>query len=79
MVENENKQLKSRRDLLVEKQGDCVWDPVRRGKHSNTSYCTALGGKSGEWKAGPCTVPESKKQTKFSENSCSEDTKVIRK
>ena len=27
---------------------DCVWDAVRRGKHSNTSYCTALGGKSGE-------------------------------
>ena len=26
----------------------CVWDAVRIGKHSNTSYCTSLGGKSGE-------------------------------
>ena len=26
----------------------CVWDTVRRGKHSNTSYCTSLGGK--EWR-----------------------------
>ena len=48
VVESENKQLKSRRELLAEKHGDNVWDVVRREKHSNTSYCTALGVKSGE-------------------------------
>ena len=32
---------------LGRETGRNVWDVVRRGKHSNTSYSTALGGKSG--------------------------------
>ena len=56
-----------------------MWDVVRRGKHLNTSYCTALGGRSGELKAGPCTDSDSKKQVKSLGNSCLEGTKLIRK
>ena len=48
VVDSKIKQLTSRRELLAEKQGRCVWDAVRRGKHPNTSNCTALGGKRGE-------------------------------
>ena len=49
-----------------------VCDAVRRGKHSNTSYSTALGWKSGEWKSEHCTGPELKNQSKSLANSCSE-------
>ena len=50
----------------------CAMQPVKRGKHSNTSYSTALGWKSGELKSEHCTDPELKNQSKSLANSCSE-------
>ena len=79
MVESENKQLKSIGENSWQRNRKVCVGCREERKHLNISYCSALGGKSGKQKAGPFTDPESKKQTKSLENSCLEDTKVIRK
>ena len=48
VVESENKQLKSRRELLAEKQGGVCVGCNEEMETLEPSYCTALGRKSGE-------------------------------